>query len=206
MNWSVALTIAVLGGVIGCADGTLHFGGGGTLSSNGAKITVSGDIADSRQTDSAGNTVAVPAGRDVAVFVYSNLRCCNASFVPATDLPFRSVDFTVAPFDTVELSDLAFDDVESVIVSGGSGSFTVGKVSEGDLTVFFLLDDAVGDGSIDAGDPVAVLTDDNGRLVDVRAGRSVTAQAIDITFDTDFPVGTADPDTIKTGTADGSAP
>ncbi len=205
-GWLLTLAMSAAVATVGCADGTLQFGGSGTLSNQNDNVVVSGDISDSRQIDSSGNIVAVPAGRDVAVFVYSDLRCCNAAFTPATDIPFRSLDFGVSPFDTVELSDLRFADVESVILSGGAGAFTVNNVSKGDLTVLFLLDDAVADGSIDAGDPLAVLTDDNGTLVDVRAGRSVTAAAIDVTFNRKFAEGSADPNTIKIAQSDASTP
>ena len=80
---------------------------------------------------------------------------------------------------------------------------TYGYVPRADA-VLFLLDDAVTDGSIDVGDPVAVLIDDNGQLVNVRSGRSVTAETIDITFNRSFPDGRAEPILIKTGKSDGS--
>ena len=201
-----ALLLSIALGTIGCADGTLQFDGAGTITSENDTVVVSGDIDDSQLADGSGGIGAVPAERDVAVFVYSDLRCCNAAFTPSTDLPFGSVDFGSPPFDTVELSDLRFSDVESVIVDGGAGPFTVNDVSKGDLTVLFLLDDAVTDGSIEPGDPVAVLSDDDNRLESVAAGRSVTISAIDITFDRSFPDGKADPNTIKIGQSNGSSP
>jgi len=85
-----------------------------------------------------------------------------------------------------------YDDAEAVVVEASSSAFTVDDISPGGLSVVFLLDDTDPDGSIDAGDPVAVLSDPEGRLDNVSPSRLVELSLVDL----DFNNGTATADTI----------
>jgi hypothetical protein len=169
---------------VGCAEGKLVFGGK-SLDKKTDNVVVAGTIDD---------TVPANPARDIVVFVYTNLRCCDPARQPDADIAFRSIDFSMPPFDMYELADLRFEDVEAVAVAAGSGDFEIDDVSDGDLTVVFLLDDPQPDGEANAGDLTAVL--DGDELDNVLSGRSVTISGIDVDFDADFPEGVATPDSI----------
>lgn len=61
------------------------------------------------------------------------------------------------------------------------GQFTRNNVKPGSETIFFWVD-ANNDGIIDPGDPLAQLTDTQGRLGDVQAGQTVTLADVAIAF------------------------
>ena len=96
--------------------------------------------------------------RDILVFVFTNL---------VDDGTFSS-----------------FDDGEVVVLPTTESSFTLEDVDSGDISVIFLLDNAgdTADGTIDTGDPIAVLADPDDDLEDVRAGLTVTIERVDINF------------------------
>ena len=72
------------------------------------------------------------------------------------------------------------------------GDFVRNNVKAGSETIFFWVD-ANNDGTIDPGDPLAVLTDSQGKLDLVQAGQTVTLANVSITFPADS-VGTATAD------------
>ncbi len=191
-----ALAGLIAATVLGCDGDTLTFGGG-RLNEENDDVNVNGDVDDTRLQTASGTITATPVGRDLIVLVYTDLRCCNANFSPATNTPFRLINFTVPPFDSVELADLKFVDVETLIIAGDTGSFQVGDITDGDITVLFLLDETDPDGTADPGDPVAVVDDPDQRLVDVRPGRTLTLDTVDITFATNFPGGKAEAREIR---------
>ncbi len=170
----------------GCAEGKLVFGGK-SIGAEADNVIVSGRIDD---------TMPANPARDIVVFVYTNLRCCDPAKQPDADLAFSAIDFSVPPFDGYELEDFRSEDVEAVIVEAGSDSFELDDISNGELTLIFLLDDPEPDGEVNPGDLTAVLEDEDEELDDVLAGRSVDVDDIDVDFDTDFPEGVATPDSI----------
>mgnify|MGYP001307657977 CR=1 FL=1 len=136
----------------GCGQGTLVFGG--HVENSEQNVTLGGDIDD---------VVPVVATRDIVVFVFSGLADTTA---------FLSAPETYSDFD----------DGEAAAVEAGSSLFSVSAVASGDLTVIFLLDEAEPDGQINVGDPVAILSDPDETLVEVRGGQSVTIENVDIDF------------------------
>lgn len=138
----------------GCGDGVITFGGDRNGGNNNDSVVVTGDIDDVQPPN---------AIRDVVVFTYVDLDPADLSDGP--------------PFNTSGLSD-----AESVVV-GADDTFSLPDIQGGALTIVFLRDEIVGDGSIDAGDTCAVLFDENNRLDNVNAGRKVDVQGIDIFFD-----------------------
>jgi len=84
----------------------------------------------------------------------------------------------------------------SAILAPDSTEFTIEKIGSGDLTVVFLQDHGANpDGSIDEGDPFAILKDPDEVLDSVRNGQTFTANKIDI----DFLERTAEADQIVSG-------
>jgi len=152
--WAYSLCLAVVVLVAACGEGVIIFGGDPDNGNNNDTIVVNGDIDDVQPAN---------AIRDIIAFVYVDLDPTDLAAGP--------------PFNVSGTSDS-----ESAVV-GTDDTFSLSDVQRGDLTVIFLLDDTVGDGSIDAGDTCAVLFDENGRLDNVNAGRQVDIQAIDIFFD-----------------------
>ncbi len=111
------------------------------------------------------------AGADIVVFVFTGLQD------PGTYQVFAKQRAT------------------AVDTAGEPLEFSVSRIRAGDLTVVFLRDSASDpDGTIDAGDPVATLSDPDGRLRDVRNGERIEVTDIDI----DFNAGRADAERIRT--------
>jgi hypothetical protein len=68
-------------------------------------------------------------------------------------------------------------------------SFTVSHLAAGDLTVVLLLDQGGvnQDGTIDAGDPIAVFQDPTGRLRNLSAATEVVLEDVDVSFNLSAP-------------------
>ena len=146
----------------GCGDGTLNYGG--SLEETADTVTLRGNIDD---------VVPVTTGRDIQVFVYVNM-----------------VDSTAFLANPENYS--SFDDGEAATVDPVTSEFSVGNLSSGNLTVFFLLDEAQADGEINTGDTdVALLADPNQDLTNIYGGQTMVLENVDLDF-TDSPVASAD--------------
>jgi len=187
---------------LGCADGTLVFGGGNSTGSKDETVTLGGDIDDMLVDTGGGGVTAPPAGRDIVVFVYSNLRWENGG----STTKFADIDFTQPPGNALTLADFTFSDVEAVIIASGSRTFELSDITKGDLTVMFLLDDKDPDGQINTGDLVAVVDDPDDKLRDVAGSRNVTLEGVDVTFSTTFPYFGATPTKIRISTQTTTSP
>jgi hypothetical protein len=73
---------------------------------------------------------------------------------------------------------------KAAVLESGELEFTVSGIENGAVKIVFLLDNPGddADGQIDAGDPIAVLDDEDCELDDVEGGLTVTLEAIDIEF------------------------
>lgn len=80
--------------------------------------------------------------------------------------------------------DKTFAKQRSAIVAADSSDFRIDKIRSGDLTVVFLQDKSEPDGTIDEGDPFAMLEDPDDRLESVRNGQKITIVEVDIDFST----------------------
>jgi hypothetical protein len=156
MTFSVALA-CVLGA---CGEGTICFGVCDDVSQD--NVIVSGNIIEAEPT-----VPADPADDlSIVAFVYTDLTAAALAAGP----PFASADYT--------------DSEAAVVAETGTeqDTFSVSRITSGDLTVIFLRDDT-GDRRIDAGDLFAVLDDEDDSLVDVFNGRNVDVQDVTISFD-----------------------
>lgn len=100
------------------------------------------------------------AGADTVVFVYTNL---------SDDAP---------PFTHYEKQ-------RSVAVSSTADPqvFTVTQIASGNLTLVLLQDNVNNpDGTIDVGDPYAILSDPNNLLEDARGGETIRVSGVDVDF------------------------
>ena len=152
MNRRVTSCVLIASLLAGCGSGVVCFGG-----------DCDGDDDDDEKTvEVSGNveSVAPPnAVRDVVVFVYTSLASDDLADGP--------------PFDD-------FKDADAVVVSDDD-TFSVDRISRGNLTIIVLLDAPEPDGTIDAGDECSVLRA-GGDLNDVRGGYSVEIEDLDIDF------------------------
>jgi hypothetical protein len=142
-----------------CGEGTVCFGVCDGTRDN-QNITVSGNVDDTVPPVPVDPTDNVA----IVVFVYSDLTKSTP--------PFEAGDFS---------------DAEAAILSDMS-TFSLSDIASGDLTVIFLLDET-GDRQIDGCpdgatncDEFAILEDPDGTLSNVRGGRTVNIQDVDITF------------------------
>jgi hypothetical protein len=149
----------------GCGDGTLIFGG--DFNDKPASLRLTGDI----KNETPSNDVV-----DRVVFVFTDLTdAALAAGPPFEKYPRNddgSLDTTAPP---------NFIDQESRLVDGRA--FSITDIENGDLTVMFLLDNPQPDGQIDAGDNYAVFQEDDGKLNDVKGGRTVNIPEIEIIYD-----------------------
>jgi len=153
LNSHLGLVCLTVALLSACGEGTITFGGNPDNGNNDS-IVVVGDIDDVQPPN---------ASRDVVVFVYVDLAPADIADGP--------------PFNVNGLSD-----AETVLVAADD-TFSLSDVQSGTLTIVFLRDDIVADGSLDAGDSCAVVFDENNRLDNVNAGRQVDVQLTDIFFD-----------------------
>ena len=157
------LLLALLLG--GCGEGTLLFGG--DFKDKPASLKVTGDI----KSEAPANDIV-----DRVVFVFTDLEPAALAAGPPFEKYPRNSD---GELDTS--AEPNFLDQESRLIDGQS--FSIPDVETGDLTVMFLLDDPQPDGQIDPGDNYAVFEDDQGKLRDVKGGRTVDIPRIEIIYD-----------------------
>jgi hypothetical protein len=161
----LATAIALAALAAGCGDGTLIFGG--DFDDKPPSLSVTGDI----KSEAPSNDVV-----DKVAFVFTDLTAeALAAGPPFEKFPRNSdgsLDTTAPP---------NFIDQESRLVDGRS--FSIADVEDGDLTVMFLLDDPQPDGQIDSGDNYAVFQEDDGKLENVKGGRTVNIPQIEIIYD-----------------------
>ena len=151
---AVAVPVALVWLLAACGGSTLTFGG---KTDDGEETAiVRGNIEKS---------TPLVASRDTVVFVYSDLASLD--------------DFLAAPQTYT-----SYTDGELYVVEAGDTDFTVSGLAGGALTVIFLRDEASAsaDGQIDSGDPVAVLSDADGKLADVRGGQTVVLEDVEIDY------------------------
>ena len=115
------------------------------------------------------------ASRDTVVFVYSDL--VSLEGLLAAPLTYSS-----------------YTDGELYVVEPNETDFAVSGLAGGALTVIFLRDEAgaSADGQIDSGDPIATLSDPDGKLAEVRGGQTVVLDDVEI----DYNAATATADEI----------
>ena len=161
MNRTFALPLSALlvtAVVASCGSGTVTIGGGGS-GGNTKKVTIKGNIRD----------VSPVSSRDIIVYAYR---------LPDDDV----TDRCPCPPDP-SLS----TEGKALRLSSGTTDFSLTGLDAGNIGVVFLLDNAGtnADGTIDPGDPIAILDDLNCRLEGMKANTTATLTDVDILFDTD---------------------
>lgn len=141
--------------VASCGGGTVTFGGGGD-GGNTKKVIIKGNIRD----------VSPVSSNDIVVFAYK---------LPDDD----TTDRCPCPPDP---SDSTVGKAQ--VLPDGSLDIALPGVDVGTIGVIFLLDNPgiYADGTIDPGDPVAILDDLNCRLENMEGNVTVTLTDVDISF------------------------
>jgi hypothetical protein len=155
----------------GCGDGTVKFGGVPD-NEDDPVLTVAGDLDDI--------DVGLQNRPDIVAFAFTNLVNPEVSTARAAGLRCG---------ESINVEGLDFTDVESVVITPDASVFSISDVASGDITVLFLLDNQGNDADrrIDAGDPVAILSDPDGDLENVRSKLTLQLSKVDI----DFTAGTS---------------
>jgi hypothetical protein len=154
---ALALTAALSCGLLAaCGSGTVTIGGGGN--NNGKKVTFKGNVRD----------VTPVTSRDIVVFVYRIDDDDASSRCPCPGDPSASAAG------------------KAQVLPSGSTQFSLSGLDPGAFGVVFLLDQAGNnaDGTIDPGDPIAILDDVDCDLEDVDGDITVTLSDIDLSFST----------------------
>lgn len=148
--------LLVAGLVASCGSGTVTIGGGG--GGTVKKVTIKGNIRD----------VSPVTSRDIVVFAYR---------LPDDD----TTDRCPCPPDPSSATT-----GKAQVLESGSTEFSLAGVEAGNIGVVFLLDNAGtnADGTIDPGDPIAILDDLSCRLEDMKGDTTATLTDVDILFDT----------------------
>lgn len=142
--------------VASCGSGTVTIGGGG--SGGGTKtVTIKGNIRD----------VSPVTSRDIVVFAYR---------LPDDD----TTDRCPCPPDPS-----ASTSGKALLLTSGTTEFSLSGIDTGNIGVAFLLDNSGNnaDGTIDLGDPIAILDDVYCRLEGMKGDTTATLADVDILFD-----------------------
>lgn len=139
--------------VAACGSGTVTIGGGGN---DGKKVTVAGNLRD----------VSPVTSRDIVVFVYRIDDDDPSDRCPCPPDPSSS---SVG---------------KAQLLESGTTEFSLSGLDSGSFGVVFLLDNAgnSADGTIDPGDPIAILDDPDCDLEDVRGDITITLEDVDVAF------------------------
>jgi hypothetical protein len=146
----------------GCGDGTVKFGGVPD-NEDDPVLTVAGDLDDI--------DVGLQNRPDIVAFAFTNLVNPEVSTARAAGLRCG---------ESINVEGLDFTDVESVVITPDASVFSISDVASGDITVLFLLDNQ-------GNDAVAILSDPDGDLENVRSKLTLQLSKVDI----DFTAGTS---------------
>jgi len=155
-TWAALAVVSGCLTLAACGSGTVTFGGGDDGDDDDAKINVKGNIRD----------VTPVSTRDIVVFAYAIDDDDPSERCPCPPDPSSSTSG------------------KAVVLASGSTQFSVTGLNAGPIGLIFLLDNAGdnADGTIDPGDPIAILDDDDCDLDDVRSNLTVTLKDVDIAF------------------------
>jgi hypothetical protein len=154
------LSSALAAPISGCGGGDISFGGDDD-DDNAKKVTFKGNL----------DSVTPVTSRDIVVFVYSIDDDDNVDRCPCPPA------LTTDELETFE--------GKTAVLSSGETEFSIPGLSNGEFQVVFLLDKAgdEADGTIDPGDEIAILDDDDCQLDDIPGDVTVTLNDVDIQFD-----------------------
>lgn len=153
---SAAAAVLVTFAIASCGSGTVTIGGGGN--GNTKKVTIKGNIRD----------VSPVTSRDIIVYAYRLPDDDTTDRCPCPPNPSLSTDG------------------KAQLLTSGTTAFSLTGIEAGNIGIVFLLDNAGtnADGTIDPGDPIAILDDLNCRLQDMKVNTTATLTDVDILFDT----------------------
>lgn len=156
MNKSILAAALSCLALVSCGSGTVTIGGGDDGGNDNAKITVKGNIRDFTPVTT----------RDIVVFAFTIDKDDTTKRCPCPPDPSDS------------------SSGKAVTITDGSTEFTLSGLDAGSIGLIFLLDNAGtnADGTIDPGDPVAILDDVDCDLEDVRSTLTVTLKDVDLAF------------------------
>jgi len=157
MNRSLAIPVAAMLActlAAACGSGTVTIGDGGNT--NGKKVAIKGNIRD----------VSPVTSRDIVVFAF---RLDDSDTTDRCPCPPDPSGSTVG---------------KAVVLASGSTTFSLSSLDAGNIGVVFLLDNPgnAADGTIDPGDPIAILDDLSCRLEDMKGDVTATLTDVDLSF------------------------
>jgi hypothetical protein len=154
------LTFGFTAPLAGCGGDDITFGGDDD-DDNAKKVTFKGNL----------DQITPVTSRDIVVFVYSIDDDDDVDRCPCPP------ELTANELDTLE--------GRTAVLSSGETEFSIPDLVNGQFQVVFLLDKAgdQADGTIDPGDEIAILDDDDCQLNDVPGDVTVTLNDIDLRFD-----------------------
>lgn len=179
----VALATLLAGSILSCSGEDIVFPGDDD-DDDDATVTYTGTLDD----------VSPVTTRDIVVFVYSvddsgeNLCVGGADEGDPCD---TDVDCSGGECESAQCPCPAFPSDQSegkaAVIESGETEFTVPGLENGAVRIVFLLDNPGddADGTIDPGDPIAVLDDEDCEIDDVDGDTTVTLHDIDIAFSDD---------------------